>query len=233
MRFQATLPSPATAAGRLFMSPAIGVSAAAEMTAREVEQIVQANPAEEVTIQLDLATDLEMEEFRRRPTAFHTPFFGLISQAWGDWSMEQIADSVARDAELVPPQAELGFHLCGLWHVDAQGGQDMQVHVDWANLLAQRVQRPITYIHVASVPEHGDDDYQKLRSLVLEPHLRLFIGLIHPSDGLEGARRRLGSAARYQEDFGVGHFCGLFPIFKVDPNQLDQVLELHAQVAQL
>jgi hypothetical protein len=184
-------------------------------------------------VQLDLAIDVEMEEFRRRPTAFHTPFFGLISQAWGNWSMEQIADCSARVTEVVPPHAELGFHLCGLWHVDDRGGQDMQVHVDWANLLTRRVKRPISYVHLASIPEHGDDDYQKLRGLELEPQTKLFAGLIHPSDGLEGARQRLTSAARYRDDFGVGHFCGLFPLFKVDPNRLDQVLALHAQVAEL
>lgn len=233
VRFQATLPSPATAAGRLFMSPDIGVRAAAEMTVREVEQIVQAVPAEELAVQLDLAIDVEMEEVRRRPNAFHTPYFGLVSQAWGDWTMEQIADSVARVAEVVPTGAELGFHLCGMWHVDSQGGQDMQVHVDWANLLTRRVKRSIDYLHVASIPEHGDEDYRKLRGLDLEPHTRLFIGLIHPSDGLEGARRRVASAAKFGNDFGVGHFCGLFPIFKVDQNKLEQVLELHAQVAQL
>jgi hypothetical protein len=50
---------------------------------------------------------------------------------------------------------------------------------------------------------------------------------------LEGARRRVASAAKFRNAFGVGHFCGLFPIFKVDQDALEQVLDLHAQVAQL
>jgi hypothetical protein len=161
------------------------------------------------------------------------PIFSHMTEAWGSWTLDQIADTLARVAHVVPAEAELGFHLCGLWHIDNTAGQDLQVHVDWANALTRRIARPINYIHMASVPEHGDQDYAKLRDLELEPHTKLFLGLIHPSDGLEGAKRRVASAAKYREDFGVAHFCGLAPIFRVDPNTLDDVLELHAQVAQL
>jgi hypothetical protein len=134
---------------------------------------------------------------------------------------------------MVPPDVELGFHLCGLWHLDHRGGQDLNVHVDWANALTERISRPIGYIHMASVPEHGRSDYASLERLKLDEGTKLFLGLIHGSDGLDGARRRIQAASEFRSDFGVAHYCGLNPILGVDPARLDEILELHRQVASL
>jgi hypothetical protein len=105
--------------------------------------------------------------------------------------------------------------------------------VDWANALTERIDRPIGYIHMASVPEHGRSDYASLERLKLDEGTKLFLGLIHGSDGLDGARRRIQAASEFRSDFGVAHYCGLNPILGVDPARLDEILELHRQVASL
>jgi hypothetical protein len=231
--FQATLPGPVTTGGTLYMPLDVGARAVGKAIIAEISQLLDAIPHEDLAIQFDLAVEVESEEMRRRPGAFNTPLFKHMFDGWGDWGMDDLVDEVVRVASVVPADVELGFHLCGTWHLDHRGGQDLNVHVDWANALTERIDRPIGYIHMASVPEHGRSDYASLERLKLDAGTKLFLGLIHGSDGLEGARRRVEAAAEFRSDFGVAHFCGLNPIFEVDPARLDDMLDLHRQVASL
>jgi len=232
-RFQATLPGPATTGGTLYMPLNVGARAAGRTTADEIRQILEGVPHDDLAIQLDLAVEVESEEMRRRPDAFDMPIFRHMFQGWGTWGFDDLVEEVVRVAAVVPPEVELGFHLCGTWHIDHRGGQDLNVHVDWANALTDRIERRIDYIHMASIPQHDRSDYASLQRLKLDPGTKLFLGLIHSSDGLEGARRRVDAASEFRSDFGVAHFCGLFPIFGVDPERLDEMLHLHRQVASL
>jgi hypothetical protein len=233
MRFVFTIPGPATTGGVLGMRYDLLSAAAERVTNAEIDEIVAAIPAEELTVQIDLAVEVEMEELRRRPTAFDAPIFREMDVAWGDWTYQEVAASVARIANRVPPGVELGFHLCGMWHIDPRGGQDMHVHVDFANALSDTIKRRIDYVHIASVPDHEEADYRVLTELRLPSETKVFLGLIHGTDGLEGATRRVAAASAAGIDFGVGHFCGLGPLFGVTPDRLDDILELHRQVAEL
>jgi hypothetical protein len=211
----------------------VGARAAGRADIAEIEQILAVVPHEQLTIQLDLAVEVESEEIRRRPDAFDMPLFRHMFDGWGDWGFDDLVDEVVRVAAAVPADVELGFHLCGTWHIDHRGGQDLNVHVDWANALTERIDRTIGYIHMPSVPQHGAADYAALSRLKLDETTKLFLGLIHGSDGIEGARRRIDAAAEFRPDFGVAHFCGLFPVFGVDPGRLEEILDLHQQVASL
>lgn len=233
IRFQVTIPSPATIGGPLELPHDVVLPAVEAAMLAEVREVARSIPAQELAIQFDLAAELELEEARRRPDAFDAPFCDVINETWGAWTAETLAASVARVADAVPAEAELGFHLCGLWHIDPRGGQDMRVHRDFANLLAERVHRPISYVHVASIPEHGAADYAVLSELRLSPDTELYLGLIHRGDGVAGARRRIEAARTVRDGFGVAHFCGLGPMFGVTPDRLDEVLELHREVAEL
>jgi hypothetical protein len=57
---------------------------------------------------------------------------------------------------------------------------------------------------------------------------KLYLGLIHASDDVEGFRRRLALARRYREDFGVAGVCGYG---RVDPAELPRVLAVHRECA--
>jgi hypothetical protein len=57
---------------------------------------------------------------------------------------------------------------------------------------------------------------------------RVFLGLIHPHDGLEGANRRIALAKRYLKDFGIGAVCGFG---RENPHQLGNILDLHKAAA--
>ena len=57
---------------------------------------------------------------------------------------------------------------------------------------------------------------------------RVFLGLIHPQDGIEGAKRRIGLAKRYLNDFGISAVCGFG---RENPHELGNILELHKAAA--
>jgi hypothetical protein len=224
-RFQATVAGPATTGGTLEMPEDQMLPLVERALSNEIRRIVDAIPAHELTIQLDLAVEVEKEEYRRRPEAFDTPIFGIRQLTF-----EGTTDTVARLANAIPPEVEFGFHLCALWHVDKGAGQDLRVHVDYANALVRKIQRPIGYFHLPTTPEFGQKDFAPLRDLRLKAGTKLFLGLIHAADGLDGARRRLQAAQSVVADFGVGHFCGLAQ-WGVGPDTVEPMLRLHRETA--
>jgi hypothetical protein len=204
VRLQITMPGPGTSAYMVRLPPEDLLPVARQALAREVDELVRNVAPEELTVQLDIAMEAEHEEYRRNPDAFETPVHATF-----DWTLEQMAESVAWLADRVPPAAELGFHICSIWHHYQPGGQDNAVLVDVVNAIARRVNRPIGYFHLPTIPEHDVDDFRPLRELCVASDTRIYLGVIHQSDGLEGAKRRIAAARISLPDFGVAAFCGL------------------------
>ena len=248
-RFQVTMPGPGTSVSVIELPAEEILPRARAALLAELEQVVAGIPADDLTIQLDVGMEAEHEEYLRRPTAFDAPLHQVFH-----WTHEQMADAVAAVANQVPEGAELGIHVCSIWHHDPDGGQDNAVLVDTANALTERITRPIAYVHLPVIPEHDAADFAPLKELRLQPDTKLFLGLIHVSDGLEGARRRVVAAQTVVSDFGVGFFCGLGApptraanamsaagqpapppprIPRATPETIGAVLDLHRQVAQL
>jgi hypothetical protein len=233
VRLQATLPAPGTAGGTIMADWGDVLSIVQPPLAAEVDGFSEAVPAAELAVQFDLPVETGLEEWRRNPGRFGTPIYGELDKAWPSADLEALMRPVAELASRVPAEAELGFHVCSIWHMDPRGGQDLNVQVDAANLLAKLVGRRIDYIHLPVIPEHQPEDYAKLARLRLEPETKVFLGLIHGSDGLAGARQRVRMASQVLSDFGVAHFCGMRPLNQVDPAHLDDLLMLHRMVAEL
>ena len=225
VRFQATVPGPATTGGTLEMPEADVYEIVVPALLTEIRAIIDGIPAEDLTIQFDLAVEVEKEEFRRRPDAFDTPVFAIRQ-----FTFDGTINAVARLAQAVPAEVELGFHLCAMWHVYKQAGQDMAVHVDYANALSSKVKHSIAYIHLPTTPQYEAADFGPLTRLALHPETKLFLGLIHVSDGLEGAKRRMLAAQKSVKNFGVAHFCGLSQ-WGAGPETVELMLKLHRELA--
>jgi hypothetical protein len=123
--------------------------------------------------------------------------------------------------------------------------------VDTANALIDRVGRRIDYIHMPTIPEHDVADFAPLRDLRVAPETTLYLGVIHRSDGLEGAKRRIAAAQTAVPDFGVASFCGFGnPVTSKDQSpiragkalhedmregaaRLEEIMALHRDVAML
>jgi len=249
VRFQVTLPGPGTTVYTVQVPAEDLLPAAREAQWRELEQIVQAIPAEDLTIQFDIAMEAEHEEYLRRPVPFELP----IQQVF-HWSQAQMADSVAWLANRVPPEVELGFHICSIWHHYPEFGQDNAVLVDTANALVSRLRRPLGYVHIPIIPEHDrPEDYAPLQNLRLPEGASLYLGLLNLADGLDGARQRIGLAKAVVPRFGIGFYCGLgggaapLPpegaegrqssaayhtgLERATPDTIGAVLDLHAEAA--
>jgi hypothetical protein len=243
-RLQVTMPGPGTTAYCVRMAAETLLPLAREALWREIEGVLAAVPARDLALQLDVAMEAEHEEYLRRPEAFETPV-----QTMFHWTHDQMADSVAWLANRVPPEVELGFHICSIWHHWPRGGQDNAVLVETANALSARIARPIAYIQIPIVPEHdAPEHYAPFKALKLHPETRLNLGLINLADGVEGARKRIALAKTAVADFGVSFFCGLgmppapgaapadppIPALRrATADTIGAVLDLHRKIAEL
>jgi hypothetical protein len=204
LRYQATLAGPGTTAFCIELPADELLPISREALGREVEGMLNRIPAEDLTIQLDIAMEAEHEEWLRRPRDFDQPLHTVFH-----WTLDQMADSAAWLANRIPSNVELGFHICSIWHHDPAAGQDNKALVDIANAILSRVRRPVGYLHIPIVPEHTDKDFLPLAELKLGAETELYLGLLNLGDGLEGAARRIAMAEKVIPNFGVGFYCGL------------------------
>lgn len=228
-RFCVTIAGPGTMFGPVEL-PAADLFPLAERAFKtELAKVLNAIPHDELAIQLDLAVEAEIEEYRRRPEAFELPAFADM-----DWTLEDTSNAIANIANTIPEEVELGFHLCAIYHIDESQGQDLAVHVDLSNALSEKISRPIGYIHLPTVPTHDEADFAALRQLRLHPETRLFLGVIHAELGEEGAERLIRAAAKSYPDFGIAAFCGLRQPSRREfenPHTVDEILEMHRHAA--
>ena len=80
------------------------------------------------------------------------------------------------------------------------------------------------------VPRNRTDEayYAPLRGLQLKPGAELYLGLLHLSDGIEGARKRINAAKTAVADFGIGAECGMG---RRNPSTIPEFLRLHRAAA--
>lgn len=198
-RFQVSLPTPLAVVAQYIEAPSqAAVEPAYEARLlTEAREIFDAVPHGELALQWDVAVEFAVLEGLRQ-VEFDDPRQGIV-------------DRLAEACNMVPRDVELGLHLCygdaGHKHFKEPG--DTALLVDIANAVSARLTRDIDWIHMP-VPRGRDDDayYAPLRGLALRPETELYLGLIHDTDGVEGARRRIAAAETAVGDFGVATECG-------------------------
>lgn len=232
-RFVATVPGPAAACMCLDVPPAELFPVMSRMYRDEIARILKIAPLEELAIQLDIAGEVGAEEHRRRPAVWDSP---LWSRLHPNWPFREAVALLGEIANAVPEPVELGFHFCATYHVDESQGQDLQVHVDWANAMTEQLRRPIDYVHLPTTPYYTAKDFEPLRQLKLNPRTKVYLGVIHAEDGIEGAKRRIKAAAEVRPDFGIASYCGL-RVMSVEqsrhPVAIEDVFELHRAAAEV
>ncbi len=216
-RFQVSIPSPRIVVNsRVLPEEQPKVEPAYEAgIAREVERIAAAIPHDELALQWDCT----------EPGAYE------VSAA--DARREAEA-RLARLASYVPEGIELGYHLCygDFEHRHTREPQDTAAMVELTNAISSRVRRSIGWVHMPVPRNRADDAYfAPLGGLTLHPETWLYLGLVHYTDGVEGARKRLAAAERVVSDFGIATECG----FGRRPKEQDirDLMRLHVQIANL
>jgi hypothetical protein len=185
----------------------------------ELDEITSAIPHHDLAVQWDIA--IEVCAILENPA---------IAKSW---PIDTLVEPMVRGAMRVPPDVELGFHFCygDPGHKHIVEPKDMGLMVDLANRLSAAVTRPINWMHMPVPRDRSDDDYfTPLRSLKLKSETTLFLGLVHLTDGLAGAQKRLAAAMRARAEFGIATECGFG---RRSPETIPDLLALHREVASL
>jgi SAM-dependent methyltransferase len=214
-RFQVSLPTPLAPISAFVALPdqaAVEVPYEAAMRA-EVDQILRTIPADQLAIQWDTNFELGMLE--------------SVFPVWFEDVKGGILERLLRLSRAIPRDVELGFHLC---YGDSQQGfhrelANMRRLVEVANALAASLDRPLNWIHMPVARERTDPAfYEALGELKLRPETELYLGLVYPEDGGEGARGRIEAARAFVREFGVATECGWG---RRPPALVPDLLELH------
>lgn len=217
-RFQVSLPTPlAPIASFVIPEDQAVVEPAYEAAMQsELEQICAAIPHDELAIQWDVAVE-----------------FGLLEGAafsYFENTKEEILERLIKLGNWVPSDVELGYHLCygDAEHKHFVEPKDTALLVEVANAICAAVKRPIQWIHMP-VPRGRTDAayFEPLRGLHLHPETKLYLGLVHYTDGVEGTRRRIAAAQNVISNFGIATECGMG---RRVPDTIPSLLEIHRAV---
>jgi hypothetical protein len=220
-RFQVTIPFPDGAVQPFFRgSDDFELVAAAYRDAvrRDVAELVATIPPERLLLQWDVCWEVLNLEGA-------TPW-APASDHWARYVAT--VEELSRD---VPEEVLMGFHFCyGNWearHVVEPA--DLGLCVRMAKAAIEHAGRRVDYVHMP-VPRERDDSayFEPLNGLNIGD-TRLFLGLVHLGDGIDGARARVQAARRYRDDFGVATECGLG---YHTAEEIPTLFELHRDVAE-
>lgn len=207
-RFQVALPTVVAVTEPLFelehqrtVEPAYG-----RRLRQEVDEMLAGIPHEDLALQWDVAVEFAvLEQIPAFPSSLESPF-------------DAVTERLRELSTWVPAGVQLGYHLCyGDAPDPAREGHgrhfkepaDMSKLVAVANAVTEGAARPVDWFSMPVPIERDDDAYfEPLRDLELGG-ARLYLGLVHYQDGVEGTQRRIETAKRHWPDFGVCTECGL------------------------
>ncbi len=220
-RLQVSLPTPlAFLTTFVILDDAPKVAPAYEQAmAREVADICGRIPQRDLAIQWDVAH--EMVAHAGTWKVFYEP------------TIENHVDRLAALSALVPDDVELGIHLCygDPGHKHIVEPTDTAASVAVSNGLFAKASRRIDWVHFP-VPRGRTDAayYEPLSGLDVPDGTTIFAGLIHLTDGVEGARQRMAQVGRHLKDYGLATECGFG---RRDASTIAALFDLHATLADL
>jgi len=161
---------------------------------KEIQQICAAIPHRELAIQWDVAVEVISVLERQTPAVADL------------FSVDDIAHMLERACNRVPKGVDIGIHLCygnpGGKHIMEPA--DLSKLVDFSNRLFPLLERKLDWLHMPVPIARSDDAYfAALPQLKLPQGAEFYLGLVHPGDGIEGARRRIAAGKKFMPKFGV------------------------------
>jgi hypothetical protein len=214
VRFQVCMPTP-MASAYMYVSPRerdvyLGVYERA--LRRALSAILAGIPAADLSIQWDVCQEVLVHE-------------GFFADRPEDYA-ERITAELAGLGDAVPPEVEMGYHLCYGSPADEHlvMPRDTGVMVAIANAVRRRLARRIDFLHMP-VPRHRADRayVDPLAGLEGLDGTTLYLGLIHHDDPA-GDLARIAVARAVVPRFGVGSECGWG---RTDPARVPGLLRSH------
>jgi hypothetical protein len=183
----------------------------------EIAALATVVPAQKLAIQWD--------------TVFEILILEGVRQSRIDDTREGLIERLRLLGAELPSEVELGYHFCygDMGHKHSLEPPHMGVMVDLANDLARVLPHRIDFIHMP-VPRGRDDEayFAPLSRLMLNSQTELYLGLVHFTDGVDGTRRRITTAARVRPEFGIATECGFG---RRAPETVRRLLDMHAEAA--
>jgi hypothetical protein len=218
-RFQVSLPTPLGGSASFFQSlqdrELIYPAYEAAML-HEVATICEKIPHRDLALQWDVC--LEVLEIAA----------GLHLLAADPWA--RTAAEFDRIARAIPADVMLGFHFCygDLAHHHMVEPEDLGLSVRMAALAISQSNRRVDWIHMPVPINRSDEAYfAPLRDL-RGGDTKVFLGLIHLEDGVQGSLARARIARRHLKGFGIATECGLG---RRRGETLPELLRIHREVA--
>lgn len=228
VRYQVNLPFPenftrwCTGADRDFR---IMTRAIVEVLGREIKDIVDAVPNEDLLLQWDVCW--EVFACDSGDYLGHEP---LAWKAAGD-PYERFGGYMESLAPIIPESVPMGMHLCygDMGHSHLFEPRDLSVLVKMSNIAVSRAGRRFDFIQMPVPRNRGDDDYFKPLADLDIGDTKIYIGLVHLTDGVDGSIRRLGTFRRHiPGNFGIATECGWG---RRKPETIKALMEVHRAVA--
>jgi hypothetical protein len=223
-RFQVSLPTPLAVVQAFFWgSPALPEICRSYETALldEVGQILRSIPHDDLSLQWDIA--VEFHRIWEKPDSDLAKMF----------SSHTLIATIARLSDHIPEPVELGWHFCygDAGHKHFVEPRDTALMASIANQLKAATHRTVSWLHLPVPRDREDKEYfAPLKDLALDERTALFLGLIHLTDGIDGAKRRMASADQFVSNYGVATECGFG---RRPPDTVLSLLDLHRAVATL
>jgi hypothetical protein len=222
VRFQVCLPGPDSAIDVFFPDAAQWPelrSAYLDGVRREIGRMLERIPADDLAIQFDFCIEVvDLAVGGQRLIPF-----------WPDLTIEQkFQRHTAPLAQLmrdIPADTVVGLHWCygpcGGWPVTAM--EDLTLCVELSNHAFRHVGRRLDYVHMPVSRRPTEPFLAPLEELDIGD-TRVYLGLIHHTDGVDGFRERVRLARRHIQDFGIASVCGHG---RVRPEELPEILRAH------
>jgi hypothetical protein len=226
VRFQVAFPAPGSAINPFFEDVGQWEEAhrAYEAGIRgEIARMLEEIPASDLLIQFDLAW--EVVDLASGEDAF-----------FDFWPREPVARKLERHSRLldelwkgIPEETLFGYHWCygtrGGWPMTAM--EDLSLCVALSNEAIRRAGRRVDYVHMPVVRHPDAAFFAPLDDLDIG-ETRLYLGLVHHTDGLDDFLRRAELARRHVDGFGIASVCGYG---RVSPRELQRALRAHRECA--
>ena len=223
IRFQVCFPTPAAVVGA-FVPPehqAVFEPVYEAAVTKEVMAICAEVPHDQLAIQWDVAIE--------------TAILETSMPHWFDPDsdpFDEVVSRLVRLGDLVPPEAELGYHLCYGYYERKHFKEpdDLRLLVRKANAIEARLGRPITWVHMPVPINRSDSEYFGALKEIQLADVELYLGVVHGEDGVAGTQKRINAARGVlgEERFlGVATECGMS---QHSPAAIGELLAIHVAV---
>jgi hypothetical protein len=226
VRFQMCLPAPHSAIDGFLEDnsqwPEL-YAAYVEGIRGEIRKALEVIPADDLVIQWDAAwefVDMAMGERN------YFKFWPKLTQ---EEKFQRHAEQLDDLWQGIPDETLLGFHWCyGTWGGWPMTGMpDLELCVRMSNEAKKRTGRRLDYVHMPVIRQPDEAFFAPLDKLDVGD-TKVFLGIVHHTDGIDEFRHRRDLARKHLKDFGIGSVCGYG---RVDPELLPEILATHVEDA--